>query len=99
MRATLPAIALTTAIMLGWAAAAPAQGIVGDSYRAIGTAAPAGDNVTGPPPESPDPDIGWHQDGPWRVCTNDCDDPEAPGSGYTCRDVTIMGMPFRDCVE
>jgi hypothetical protein len=32
-----------------------------------------------------------------RVCTQDCDNPEIPGSGYTCRDVNILGMAMREC--
>ena len=33
------------------------------------------------------PNVGWHTQGGMRVCTQDCDNPEIPGSGYTC-DVT-----------
>jgi hypothetical protein len=47
--------------------------------------------------DSPDPNIGWHWDGSMRVCTQDCDNPEIPGSGYTCRNVTAFGMPMREC--
>jgi hypothetical protein len=32
-----------------------------------------------------------------RVCHNDCDNPEIPGSGYTCRSVQALGMPMREC--
>jgi hypothetical protein len=53
--------------------------------------------VDGPPPDSPDPNIGWHWENGMRVCRNDCDDPEAPGSGFTCRNVTVMGMNMREC--
>ena len=32
-----------------------------------------------------------------RVCSNDCDNPEIPGSGYTCYNVQAFGMPMREC--
>jgi hypothetical protein len=32
-----------------------------------------------------------------RVCTQDCDNPKIPGSGYTCRDVNVLGMAMREC--
>lgn len=35
--------------------------------------------------DSPDPNVGWHWHGGMRTCTNDCDNPEIPGSGYTCK--------------
>ena len=48
--------------------------------------------------DSPDPNIGWHDDGNgMRVCTQDCDNPEIPGSGYTCRNVQMMGTTWREC--
>ena len=48
--------------------------------------------------DSPNPNIGWHNDSNgMRVCHNDCDNPEIPGSGYTCRDVNILGMAMREC--
>jgi hypothetical protein len=48
--------------------------------------------------DSRDPNIGWHTDkNGMRVCTNDCDNPEIPGSGAVCRNVTFMGMPMREC--
>jgi hypothetical protein len=43
--------------------------------------------------DSRDPNIGWHWEGGMRVCHQDCDNPEIPGSGYTCRDVGAM----REC--
>ncbi len=48
--------------------------------------------------DSKDPSVGWHND-PYggRVCTSDCDNTEIPGSGYTCKDVTVMGMAMREC--
>src|ERR1700690_2715186 len=42
--------------------------------------------------DSKDPNVGWHTQGGMRVCTQDCDNPEIPGSGYTCRDVNVLGM-------
>jgi hypothetical protein len=47
--------------------------------------------------DSKDPNIGWHDDGGMRVCHQDCDNPEIPGSGYTCRDVQVLGMAIREC--
>lgn len=47
--------------------------------------------------DAKDPNVGWHTQGGMRVCTQDCDNPEIPGSGYTCRDVTILGMAMREC--
>ena len=47
--------------------------------------------------DSKDPNVGWHTQGGMRVCTQDCDNPEIPGSGYTCRDVNFLGMPMREC--
>ncbi len=43
--------------------------------------------------DSRDPNVGWHWEGGMRVCHQDCDNPEIPGSGYTCRDVGAM----REC--
>ena len=64
------------------------------------SAAGAGKSASGwglPPPDSPDPNIGWHTEGGWRVCRYDCDNPEAPGSGYRCRSFTFLGMTGREC--
>jgi hypothetical protein len=47
--------------------------------------------------DSKDPNVGWHTQGGMRVCTEDCDNPEIPGSGYTCRNVQILGMAMREC--
>jgi len=47
--------------------------------------------------DSKNPNIGWHTQGGMRVCTQDCDNPEIPGSGYTCRDVQVLGMAMREC--
>jgi hypothetical protein len=49
--------------------------------------------------DSKDPNIGWHWENGWRVCHQDCDNPEIPGSGYTCRDVQFLGMAMRECVS
>lgn len=47
--------------------------------------------------DAKEPNVGWHTQGGMRVCTRDCDDPEIPGSGYTCRDVDVLGMAMREC--
>jgi hypothetical protein len=47
--------------------------------------------------DSADPNVGWHWEGGMRVCHQDCDNPEIPGSGYTCRDVQALGMAMREC--
>jgi hypothetical protein len=47
--------------------------------------------------DSPDPSVGWHSQGGVRVCTNDCDNPEIPGSGFTCKNVQVFGMAMREC--
>jgi hypothetical protein len=47
--------------------------------------------------DSPDPNVGWHWRGGMRVCTQDCDNPEIPGSGYSCRNVNVLGMAMRQC--
>jgi hypothetical protein len=47
--------------------------------------------------DSPNPNVGWHNEGGFRVCHNDCDNPEAPGSGYTCKNVVFWGMNMRQC--
>jgi hypothetical protein len=47
--------------------------------------------------DSKDPNVGWHTQGGMRVCTADCDNPEIPGSGYTCRNVNVLGMAMREC--
>ena len=49
--------------------------------------------------DSPDPNVGWHWHDGMRTCTNDCDNPEIPGSGYTCKNVQVLGMPMRECVS
>jgi hypothetical protein len=49
--------------------------------------------------DSKDPNVGWHNDSNgMRVCHQDCDNPEIPGSGARCHDVTVMGMAMRECV-
>ena len=47
--------------------------------------------------DSRDPDVGWHWESGMRVCHQDCDNPEIPGSGYTCRNVQVLGMAMREC--
>jgi hypothetical protein len=47
--------------------------------------------------DSKDPNVGWHWEGGMRVCHQDCDNPEIPGSGYTCRNVQAFGMAMREC--
>jgi hypothetical protein len=47
--------------------------------------------------DAKDPNVGWHTQGGMRVCTEDCDNPEIPGSGYTYRDVNVLGMAMREC--
>ena len=47
--------------------------------------------------DSTDPNVGWHWQGGMRVCHQDCDNPEIPGSGYTCKDVQVLGMAMREC--
>jgi hypothetical protein len=47
--------------------------------------------------DSRDPNVGWHTVNGMRQCTQDCDNPEIPGSGYTCRDVNVLGMAMREC--
>jgi len=47
--------------------------------------------------DAKDPNIGWHSEGGLRVCKQDCDNPEIPGSGYTCRDINFLGMRGREC--
>jgi hypothetical protein len=47
--------------------------------------------------DSKDPNVGWHWEGGMRTCHDDCDNPEIPGSGYTCRNVQAFGMPMREC--
>src|SRR5262249_7630801 len=49
--------------------------------------------------DSKDPDVGWHWEGGMRVCRHDCENPEIPGSGYTCRDVQAFGTTMRECVR
>ena len=47
--------------------------------------------------DSKNPNEGWHTVNGMRECTQDCDNPEIPGSGYTCRNVNILGMAMREC--
>jgi hypothetical protein len=61
------------------------------------TAALANDHVVTHNRDSKNPSIGWHTVNGMRQCTQDCDNPEIPGSGYTCRDVNVLGMAMREC--
>jgi hypothetical protein len=47
--------------------------------------------------DSRDPNVGWHWEGGMRTCSQDCDNPEIPGSGFTCNSVTVIGMAMREC--
>jgi hypothetical protein len=48
--------------------------------------------------DSRDPSVGWHTENGMRVCHNDCDNPEIPGSGAVCKNVDVMGTTMRQCV-
>ncbi len=61
------------------------------------SAAPASSPAVSYNRDSKDPNIGWHWENGERVCHQDCDNPEIPGSGYTCRDVQFLGMAMREC--
>ena len=45
--------------------------------------------------DSKDPNVGWHTVDGMRVCSHDCDNPEIPGSGATCRN---LPGGWRECV-
>jgi hypothetical protein len=47
--------------------------------------------------DSKNPNTGWHTVNGMRVCTQDCDNPEIPGSGYTCKNVQVLSMAMREC--
>jgi hypothetical protein len=47
--------------------------------------------------DSKDSNVGWRWEGGFRVCRADCENPEIPGSGFTCANVEVLGMPFRQC--
>jgi hypothetical protein len=49
--------------------------------------------------DSPNAAIGWHWENGMRVCHNDCDNDEIPGSGFTCTDVTVIGQAMRECTR
>jgi hypothetical protein len=46
--------------------------------------------------DSKDPHVGWHWVHGLRTCTQDCDNPEIPGSRYTCRN---LPGGWRECVS
>lgn len=56
------------------------------------------DGVTVWNKDSKDPNVGWHTENGMRVCSHDCDNPEIPGSGARCKNVSFMGMSMRECV-
>src|SRR5262245_28057967 len=45
--------------------------------------------------DSKDPNVGWHWENGMRTCSHDCDNPEIPGSGYTC----TYHDGWRECVN
>ena len=45
--------------------------------------------------DSKDPNVGWHWENGMRSCSHDCDNPEIPGSGYTC----TYHDGWRECVK
>jgi hypothetical protein len=98
---------LLLSVMLGTQAhaAAPPQGGVLTNvalHHAVGKSsakprARRSDGVITYNRDSPNPNIGWHWQDGMRVCTQDCDNPEIPGSGFTCRNVRLFGMNWREC--
>jgi hypothetical protein len=46
--------------------------------------------------DSKDPNVGWHTVNGMRVCRQDCENPEIPGSRYTCRN---LPGGWRECVS
>jgi hypothetical protein len=73
------------------------QTVKGAGHAKSARTTPSSSNVVTYDRDSKDPNIGWHNDGGMRVCHQDCDNPEIPGSGYTCRDVQVLGMAMREC--
>jgi hypothetical protein len=76
--------------------------MLGQHYRwlytkAVPTPAAAGSIIYNR--DSKDPGVGWHWEGGLRTCHYDCDNPEIPGSGYTCSDILWMGRPTRQCTK
>jgi hypothetical protein len=68
------------------------------STRLVGTSARSATTVTYNH-DSKAPAVGWHWEGGSRVCHNDCENDEIPGSGLTCKDVTAMGSAMRECTR
>jgi hypothetical protein len=79
--------------------------MLGRGYRRLSTGvAPTPSGPTGSSSviynrDSKDPSVGWHWENGSRVCHNDCDNPEIPGSGFTCSNVVVMGMATRKCTR
>ncbi len=74
--------------------------MAGEGYRLMSARmrrTPISDGVVTYDKDSRDPNIGWHTEGGFRVCHQDCDNPEIPGSHYTCQNVQFMGMNMRKC--
>jgi hypothetical protein len=90
-----PAFAETAAT--GAATANQAQIVKKNSTRRTPRAARPSDHEVTYDRDSKNPNVGWHTQGGMRVCTQDCDNPEIPGSGYTCRNVNVLGMAMREC--
>jgi len=73
----------------------------GQGYRLVSArmhGIPASNNTVTYNRDSHDPSVGWHTENGFRVCHSDCDNPEIPGSGATCSNVTVMETPIRQCV-
>jgi hypothetical protein len=106
MQRTMIASAILLATVLGAQAATSATN---DSAKHPTSAAPlyAKHHARGSQPsassavtynrDSADPNVGWHWESGMRVCHQDCDNPEIPGSGYICKDVQVLGMAMREC--
>jgi hypothetical protein len=96
LAAALSVPAQADAISAGAAPAASGQAHTAKKGPAPRTARSSSNTVTYNR-DSKDPNVGWHWQGGMRVCTQDCDNPEIPGSGYTCRNVNVLGMAMREC--
>jgi hypothetical protein len=86
-----------TSATAGGASQVAAQHKASKSAHVRSSASQSSGNVVTYNRDSKDPNIGWHTVNGLRSCTQDCDNPEIPGSGYTCRDVNFLGMAMRDC--
>jgi hypothetical protein len=95
--AALNAPAYAEAATTGTAPATQAQIVKKNSTRRTPRASRPSNHEVTYDRDSKDPNVGWHTQGGMRVCTQDCDNPEIPGSGYTCRNVNVLGMAMREC--